>query len=176
MSKILELAKKLHSLAQKGVGGERDNAVRMLELLLKKHGISMEDIEGERIVRFDYTISKGDQKFFTQVVSSVFGKDFTLYHATKGSPRGKKIMAFYSTHSQFIEVVSKFEFYLKRYTDDLETFYSAFIQKNALYAKPDENDETESEPLSEDQSKKLWKMMRMMESMDRHQFLKQLSQ
>lgn len=39
MSKIKELAKKLHILSLKGDPGEKDNAKRMLDELLAKHGL-----------------------------------------------------------------------------------------------------------------------------------------
>ena len=48
MSKYIELAKKLKALADRGIGGEKINAEKMLNALMKKHKISIEDIEGEK--------------------------------------------------------------------------------------------------------------------------------
>ena len=45
-SKILEKAKKLKELADRGVGGEQDNAKDMLEKYMAKHNITMDEITG----------------------------------------------------------------------------------------------------------------------------------
>ncbi|WP_324825094.1 DUF2786 domain-containing protein [Sinanaerobacter sp. ZZT-01] len=48
MSDILEKIKKLQVLAERGLDGERENAEKMVEILMKKHGISTVDLEEEK--------------------------------------------------------------------------------------------------------------------------------
>ena len=58
MSKNIELAKKLKALADKGIGGEKSNAEAMLNNLMKKHNITIEEIEGEKLMDFFFKIEK----------------------------------------------------------------------------------------------------------------------
>lgn len=47
--KTLQRIKKLQALAERGVGGEKDTASKMLARLLEKNGInSLEELEAER--------------------------------------------------------------------------------------------------------------------------------
>ena len=43
--KYLELARKLKALADKGIDGEKYNAQKQLDKIMKKYGIRMEDLE-----------------------------------------------------------------------------------------------------------------------------------
>jgi len=45
-SKIIDKAKKLKELADRGVGGEKENAKRMYDAYKKKHNITDEEVEG----------------------------------------------------------------------------------------------------------------------------------
>ena len=47
--KILDKAKKLKELADRGVGGEKDNAIRMLTAYMEKHGISDTELTGHKL-------------------------------------------------------------------------------------------------------------------------------
>lgn len=44
--RIIDKAKKLKELADRGVGGEKDNAKRMYEAYKKKHNLTDEDVKG----------------------------------------------------------------------------------------------------------------------------------
>ena len=46
--KILDKAKKLEALANRGIGGEKDTAQRMLVLYMEKHGISERELKAHR--------------------------------------------------------------------------------------------------------------------------------
>jgi hypothetical protein len=48
-NKILDKAKKLKELADRGIGGEKDNAKVMLEKWMLKHNITMNELEGHTI-------------------------------------------------------------------------------------------------------------------------------
>ena len=58
MSKNIDLAKKLKALADRGVDGEKTNAEAMLNSLMKKHNITIEEIEGEELLDFFFKIEK----------------------------------------------------------------------------------------------------------------------
>jgi DNA polymerase III delta prime subunit len=71
MSKHIELAKKLKVLSKRGIGGEKENAERMLSEIMTKYGLSDEDIEGEKLNEYYFNIEKSDNKFWCQVVRHV---------------------------------------------------------------------------------------------------------
>lgn len=69
--KHIELGKKLKALSEQGIGGEKTNAEKMLNSLLKKHNISIEDIEGEKVDYYYFKIKKDDVRLWSQIVKSV---------------------------------------------------------------------------------------------------------
>jgi len=70
-----ELLKKLKALAERGESGERENAAAQLEKLLKKYGISEEELErdAEKRCFFKYS-QETERRLLMQIVYSVTGK------------------------------------------------------------------------------------------------------
>ncbi len=132
--KILELAKKLKALADKGIDGEKDNALTMLKRLMTKHNISMEMIEENFVKEHEFYIEFADYKFWRQIVSNIMGRTSTSY---KPAELRKKKRHYYveCTPAQAIEIQAKFDFYSTAWKKDLEIFYSAFIQKKQIVSK-----------------------------------------
>ena len=77
MSNYLELVKKVKLLADKGVGGEKENAERILEDLMEKYGVSKEQLDMEERLdrRFD-NIQYKYHKLFSQIGYAVLGKNW----------------------------------------------------------------------------------------------------
>lgn len=181
--KILTLAKKLKALSDRGVGGEKESATRILLRFCDKHGISLEEITGEEEVSdHEVWLEKEPSKeisFFVQVCSSVLGKDFKVgiykRNYKKGQKySGKKRCFVTCTPSQLLEIKAKHDFFWKHYQEEVEIFYSAFIQTQRLFAKSDPNDKSDEKPLTDEEKEELYKIMNMMQGMDRKVFNKQL--
>lgn len=52
--KTIQRIKKLQALAERGVGGEKDTAAKMLQKMLEKNGISsLDELESEK---YEYTL------------------------------------------------------------------------------------------------------------------------
>lgn len=85
MDRIIELAKKLKALSERGEGGEKLNADRMLRDLMEKHGISLSDIEDESTEMRLFHFKAKQHKIFIQVAAMVIGKDVQFF-----SCRGKR--------------------------------------------------------------------------------------
>lgn len=51
------LLKKIRALAEHGVGGEAENAEKLLARMMKKYGISEAELDEETRVRHDFTFS-----------------------------------------------------------------------------------------------------------------------
>lgn len=117
--KTLQRIKKLQALAERGVGGEKDTASKMLVRLLEKNGISsLEELETEQ---YEYTLfsynGKHEIKLLRQCIYKVMGakSDRTVY---KPYGRRQKI-GIYCTKAQKIEIELEFEFYRKVFMRNL---------------------------------------------------------
>ena len=68
------LLKKVRALAEYGVGGEAENAEKLLARMMKKYGISEAELDEETRVRHDFTYHGGEEKkILRQVVYKVTG-------------------------------------------------------------------------------------------------------
>ncbi len=153
MSKAEDLARKLKALADKGVGGEKTNAVVMLQKLLDKHGLTIEDIEGEKIQGFDIRIQKAQKQFFYQVIANVVPGEEPVIEKYTYRRSWYRVNV---TATQWVEIEQKFRFFWREYQSQIGIFYKAFIQRNKLYrtlteeeraAKKDEDDELTEEDI-----------------------------
>lgn len=142
MSKELELAKKLKALADKGIGGEKINAEEMLQKLLKKHNISIEDLENDNIEEFFFVIpEKLHFKILWQITKNLNMAIKCYGEFTKKLIKDYNLAGNYSIHctnSEYIEIEAKYSFYLELFKSESEIFFSAFIQANDLGIKSDE--------------------------------------
>jgi hypothetical protein len=167
--KYEELCRKLKSLADSGVGGEKINAEKILSELMEKHGINMEDIEGEKIEQHSIDIfSPENAEFFNQIVSTILGSGKVLYSNAK---KYKSIRWVETTASIAIEIESKFNFYLKAYKEQLKSFYKAFIIANKIYSitPPDED------KLTPQEKEDFMKAYMLSKNIERSHFHKQLT-
>lgn len=131
--KTLQRIKKLQALAERGVGGEKDTASKMLARLLEKNGInSLEELEAEQ---YEYTLfsynGKHEIRLLRQCIYKVMGakSDRTEY---RSYGRRQKI-GIYCTKAQKIEIELEFEFYRNIFYEELSTFMSAFIQAQKIF-------------------------------------------
>lgn len=156
---ILNLAKKLHALAERGVGGEKETAAAMLTRLIKKHGLSIDDVTSDhRDMRRVY-IPRGCKRLFVrQVIASVLGPVDTYR-----SP-GEQCVVVETTVAEHLEIFEKVEHYWKLYRDEQKVFYDAFIQANKLYTKGSgKPKDAPDEPLTKEELAHPARMMQMMQ-------------
>lgn len=168
--RILELAKKLKALAERGEGGEKINAEDQLKRLVEKYQLNLDDIQS---VRLQYRIFKFndtdelEKKFVKQVISSVVGATNFYYAGLIHNNWAVEI-----DDLQYVEISEKIDFYWPIFKADLEIFYTAFIQKNDLTLIVDEENMPK---FSEEDIQKLRQAYKMMQSMQKHTFKKLLS-
>lgn len=159
---------KLLALARGGQGGEKDNAQRMLENMLRKYGMTMADLDDAEEKRekreFKY---KGDaeKRILTQIVASVvldWNGDAYSY------PRLRGVILFELTRAEHIEVDLMYEAHRKALKKHLaktaEQALSAYIQTNRIFAKRSEEPEEKGE--SNLSMKDLQAIMAMMATME----------
>lgn len=165
MQKIIDLCKKLNALAKGGVGGEKHNAAQMLQKLLEKHAISINDIEEEVKKRFCF--KPKNSQLLVQVAATVIGtvNAYTL--------RGRKGVYMDLTTAQYIEIEAKYSFYQSAYNKELKKMVKAFVMKNKLYA--DRPEGMEQKPLTDKELAELWDIAQMAQGLDRHHYNKQIA-
>ncbi len=170
--KILNLAKKLHALAERGMGGEKENAEMMLVKLAEKYNIDLKDLQSvqkqHRIFKFDEN-NNFHKRFVQQIIASVIGAVDFYYAGLIHNNWAVEI-----SDVEFIEISEKIEFYWPAYLNDLEIFYTAFIQKNELFLKTDP-DSPPPAPNDKD-LEKMRKAFKLMNSMSSHIFVRMLNQ
>lgn len=171
---ILELAKKLNALAERGEGGEKANAQDRLKFIMEKYGVTFEMLEENKKSRFEFKATKENFKFYNQVISSVCGNIDTFYYRNEINKVNRTIIA-EVTELEYIEIIEKFQFYWKKYQEDPALFYSAFVQKNHLYAKTTDKDEDSEEEVTKEEIMRIMKLRKMMQGIDHHTYLKTLA-
>jgi len=133
MNKI-ELLRKIKSLAE-GVGNtnEKRNALRKLELLMTKYGVTEADLSDEQIEerRFEYT-AKFEQTLILHIACKLGilkCQDGTInYRRIKG----KRKLLLQCTKAQEMELKYLTEIYLKAYQHEEKKLQTAFITKHNL--------------------------------------------
>jgi len=137
MSKQIELLKKIQELANRGEGGEALNAKTLLDAMLKKHNLTLEDLEGDKVEYHYMKIDpkkKDDIRFLHQVIKSV------NYHLKLYILPAKKVKEFRTkgncliecTIAQFIEIEQKYTVFHKLFKKEYEVFFTAFCKANDL--------------------------------------------
>jgi O-glycosyl hydrolase len=176
MEKILELARKLKALAERGIGGEKENAAAMLNRLMKQHGITIDMISGTEKKDFVFYTVQERRQFLVQIIANVLGKKCNIFSYPSDARRKKKRVGTTCSPAEAVEIQAKFDFFWKAWESELDVFYSAFIQTNKLYSKKTGDEDDEERELTLAERQKLWKMANMMQGMDRHHFVKQITQ
>lgn len=178
LDKIIELAKKLRELANRGEGGEKENAASQLERLIDKYKINLDELDVDKKEWRAFKCNKDQKKFLCQIVSNTIPDwNNTLMQAYKGSRKINEI-EFECTLSQWIEINEKFSFYWVKLKEEEEILYNAFIQKNKLFRhKANTTKHIGQEPeMSEKEKERLRRMWLMMDGIQHHTHLKQIEQ
>ena len=171
--KVRSLYNKFKELAERGIDGEKVTAREMLDRLMEKHGITIDMIEEETISTRYFKVHSEFIALAAQIATSVTGAKTTAFYKKK-SERGS--IGFKLTDSQYLELLAKIDFYIPRYKEEQELFYTAFVQKNKLFRKrlPGDQDYYDDDEMTTEERARLWKLTNMMEGLDNHQFHKTL--
>jgi hypothetical protein len=166
--KIIETARKVLALAERGSEGEKKSATTMLERLMKKHNLTKEQLTlTEKQYKFK-SLDPMKRRIIIQVIDSF---DLPCY-----SLKGDKRRYLYTDCHEvtYLEVTAKINFYLKAWRDKVEIFMDAFISKNELWRPAKDTDVCDTVITSE-MMEKYEKQMAMQESMESDVFYKTIS-
>lgn len=176
-NKHIELARKIKALSDKGVGGEKANAEKMLLDLMKKHNLKIEDIEGEDKKDYFFKVDDEYNSLFFQIVKSV-NRDINVYRFPKNIVRQHRLKGNHEikcTVAEYIEIEQSFDIYTKLYKEELKTFYEAFIHANNIYPKSTEEEKKSINDLSADEKSQWIKKVLMAQNIKKANIHKQLN-
>lgn len=151
------LLKKIRALAERGVGGEADNAEEILRRLMEKYGVSEDELNEEERRRHDFEYhGKEQEKLLRQVVFKVTGGyAYNLVYNATGSKVKTKLGAD-CTAAEKVEIEFLFDFYTRLWERERAAFLSAFIQKHRIFAI---RDDIEPQKLSREELLKMQALM-----------------
>lgn len=129
------LLKKVRALAEHGVGGEAENAEKLLARMMKKYGISEAELDEETRVRHDFTYHGGEEKkILRQVVYKVTGGyAYELVYTASGRKVRTQLGAD-CTPAEKVEIEYLFDFYKRLWEKEKDAFLAAYIQKHRIFA------------------------------------------
>lgn len=128
MEKI-EIIKKLKALSDRGIAGEKENATKLLERLMKKYNITEDEIKNEETKIVWITLkNKAEQRICSQILYAYFD-DADLRQPYKARTRCYVEL----TAAQEIEFKYMLSIYLDSFYKEQDIFISAFIQKNKIF-------------------------------------------
>ena len=166
--RLLKKLEGVRALAQRGVGGEKQNAERILADLMDRYGITDADLEEDReetyFIRYSTTY---ERRLLHQLAYMHLGPGHSGGCVGTYTNRPRKKVAITCTPAAYIEIEADYEFYRKALVDDLDLLYSAFLTKNDLFPPP----ELAGEPGSDDEIdiERSTKIALISESLDRRQ-------
>lgn len=155
---IREKIRKIQALAERGVGGEKENAKRILQKLLAKYKLTLEDLPklAQDATEIYYFRCKGE------VERSLLQQCY-LYVVPDGEPccftrHGRKALGFKLTYLQYFELKNYWDYYRQLWKRELRLFYQAFIYKHDILRKS-RTKSTSSTKLTEEEIEQILHMM-----------------
>jgi hypothetical protein len=155
---IVEKLKKIKELAERGIGGEKETAMRMYHDLMEKYSIDESRIleDKEELFWFNYK-TELEEELLTQIFYKVTGRLSYKFYGGRYSRRKERGCE--CTELEAVEIKMLFNFYLEELKKELKAFMLAFMSENKIY--PDENtryhDKVEGKKDLTDEEKRLYK-------------------
>lgn len=139
---IIARLAKMQALAEGGVGGERENAARLMKEVARKNGIDLDHIGKDEVKDYLLHIPKGWKlDLFVQLATLLrveMYKDIKAPYCQiiettfrMGRTR-RKVYSFRGTNAQFCELHAKFAVLSRDYANQLRAVFRAFLQANDL--------------------------------------------
>ena len=138
-----ERLKKLYALALRGVGGEKEQAAAILEKLVKKYGVSMEDLDEEIVKEHEFSFhGEKEERLLRQIAYKVTDDRHRFKNLvyTQSGRKCRTLCRIECTDAQKLEIEFLFDFYKKLWEREIEVMFKAYIHKHSLFGnlKPGE--------------------------------------
>lgn len=165
---IIDKARKILALAEGGQDGEVIAAKDALENLLKKYGLTIEDIRHTKRTQRKFKICNSAEKsIFVHCLLKMFGRDDDVL---KSACSYKRDPALYADMSdvEFIEFTPFFEFHVRGFRKErsklLKNIASAYVNKHDLFDAKDDGVESDSDNIDWEEVYQVMKLSDTMES------------
>jgi hypothetical protein len=162
-AKLREKLAQLYVLAQAGgTEGEEQNAARILQKLLRKYHLTIDDIasqdERPHFVEFKFR-GPYERDLLFAVIRKVGAEDekgsVTFYRT---APNVSAKLSFNLTHAQEAEARLMFDLYVRAFRGEMQRLCSAFIVRNQLFGKgPGRKWETLTKA-EQEEMQRVWKL------------------
>lgn len=130
--KVQDKLRKLQALAERGVGGEQVTAQRMLEKLLARHGLTVDDLADERReIRWFPAPTAFERRLAWQVLAKVCNTDSPAAYSSKSK---RKQVGVEVTPSEAIEFELHYDALRKAMAEHFDDAFVAFVQANRLFS------------------------------------------
>lgn len=130
-AKVQAKLRKLMALAERGEGGEKDNAQRILNNLLARHGLTIDDLnEQYREIRWFSIVNVYDRKLAAQIMSKVCDTCTPGLYTSKGRPKKVGVEV---TPAEAIEFELHYDTLRNALAAHFDEAFSAFVQANRLF-------------------------------------------
>lgn len=130
--RLIEKAKKLQALAERGEGGEKVTAEKMLNKFLEKHGISFDDLESDEIIEREFKWKDELQrKLLFQLSVAVFSKELKAYTLRNR----RKCILLEGELSKVLELEFLYSIYCDALVSFLDEAMLAFFYANDIFDK-----------------------------------------
>lgn len=124
--------RKLLELARQGVGGEKDNAQSVLDKLLTKHGLTLDDLDPDiaTVEPFEFSFKDElERDLLHQIMHHVLQSSKLSVRVERGN---SKRVCIKITRAEKLEIDLAFDIYRKAFRKEQERLFIAFINKNNL--------------------------------------------
>ena len=153
----IKLAKIL-ALAERGEGGENTNAREILNKMLSKHGLSLDDIvakeKDENVVRaYEYK-----QNYEKTILFHCCAKVMNVNSIKWRRRWGKRAIEFMMGELDHVELSEMYKYYKNLFQEEIEVAIRAFVYKHDLFSNHDAG-EGEGEKLGEERLVRIISMM-----------------
>jgi hypothetical protein len=180
MDSIIEKARKVLALVEQGVEGEAQAAKFALEALLKKHGLTIEDLKNEKRERREFSIkSRNEILIFNHCILNMFGHSSAVWGRTYTYKRDYRHVYAEMTDIEYLDFKPFFEFHIKQFRKELkkmiEATKSAYINRQNLF-DPNSSQKEDDRKTSNIDMQELYRIIQIMDSMESASYHKILSE
>lgn len=173
MTEQKERLKKLYALALRGVGGEKEQAQAILDKLLKKYAMTLDDLDDEVIQEYDLEYHGKEQDRILMQTAYKVTDDKNAFNHLQYNHSGRACrtrLRVRCTAAQKAEIEFLFSFYVRLWEKEKEALLQAFFQKHRIFGNI-----KDGESGAELSPEELLKLELMMKGLSDEQPLKQLT-
>lgn len=166
--------RKLAAMAERGVGGESNNARRLMENICREHGVSLDEVLNvEERKRYEFKVGcrKIDLDLFTQCYAKVTGEKRLSYFQ-----KSRSVISVNLTAYQYAEISSLFEWHKENFKRDVDnlmcTLFQAYCSKHSLYRERSKDEQDDELTLSPDDIRRIIAAAALKDSLNDNKYCK----